>query len=372
MEGRFLGRDVVHKPSCPFCSSLIEQPKELIARMPHEMPLGKCSCGAVYACDIIGHNLGNAMIDALVFACGGDWDLAWGLLPEEDYLEKRIHDYDLESHLIVPSRAYQGRGVNGVLLFIRLHEDVREVTDKGVQRQFDIAQPIKKTGDEVRKGKRTFSKKEVEKLVNDFQVGQLLQYAELDTRIIRALQRLLYSVDRLTSLKASDILGRASAVIARRDPGLISRLLQGFITSLQDTAASSWGSLDALGEVISRSPDLFGGYVHQMYRFVRDPILLPELIRALGRIAQARPDLIQPKGFYFVQFLKDSNPEVRGYSSILFSKLNVPDARDTLKELTGDSEKIEIYKDGNLKEMTIGMLAEDAISRMIEHGKVFP
>ena len=83
-------------------------------------------------------------------------------------------------------------------------------------------------------------------------------------------------------------------------------------------------------------------------------------------------NMIQPKGFYFVQFLKDSNPEVRGYSAILFSKLNVPDARDTLKELTGDSEKIEIYKDGNLKEVPISMLAEDAISRMIEHGKVFP
>jgi hypothetical protein len=64
--------------------------------MPHEMPVGSCSCGAVYACDETGHNLGSAMIEALVFGCNMDWDLAWGLLPEEDYLEKLVENYDLE------------------------------------------------------------------------------------------------------------------------------------------------------------------------------------------------------------------------------------------------------------------------------------
>ena len=88
VEGRFLGRDVIERPSCPFCGTLIEKPKELAVRMPHEMPVGACSCGAVYAFDVTGHNLGTAMIEALVFGCNGDWDLAWDLLPEEDYLQK--------------------------------------------------------------------------------------------------------------------------------------------------------------------------------------------------------------------------------------------------------------------------------------------
>jgi len=51
---------------------LIQRPDQVPSR---EMPLGTCSCGAVYACDVTGHNLGSAMIEALVHACTGDWDL---------------------------------------------------------------------------------------------------------------------------------------------------------------------------------------------------------------------------------------------------------------------------------------------------------
>ena len=103
MVSRFSERTIIDKPICPFCGALIDRPKELATRMPSEMPVGRCTCGAVYACDITGHNLGSALIEALVFACQGDWDLAWELLPEDDYLEKEVFNYDLETHLIVRS-----------------------------------------------------------------------------------------------------------------------------------------------------------------------------------------------------------------------------------------------------------------------------
>jgi len=68
IESKFIGRQVIKKPTCPFCGIFIEKPKELSTRMPGEMPVGSCSCGAVYACDETGHNLGSAMIEALVAA----------------------------------------------------------------------------------------------------------------------------------------------------------------------------------------------------------------------------------------------------------------------------------------------------------------
>ena len=126
MVGRFSGRDIVEQPTCPFCHLPIEKPEELDTRRPGEMPVGACSCGAVYACDVTGHNLGTAMIEALVFSCNGDWDLAWDLLPEEDYLESQVTNYDCESHLIVHGNAYGGRHIRGTLYFIKLHDDIRD------------------------------------------------------------------------------------------------------------------------------------------------------------------------------------------------------------------------------------------------------
>jgi len=83
-QGSTSKKEPTREVTCPFCGKPIERPRELATHRPREMPVGSCTCGAVYAYDATGHNLGAAFVEALVFACNWDWDLAWGLLPEED------------------------------------------------------------------------------------------------------------------------------------------------------------------------------------------------------------------------------------------------------------------------------------------------
>jgi HEAT repeat protein len=364
MVSKFLGRDIVQKPHCPFCGMGIDPPKELDTRMPHEMPLGRCSCGAVYAFDVTGHNLGTAMIDALVFGCNGDWDLAWGLLPEEDYLVKEVENYDVESHKIIPGGAYEGRRISGSLFFIRLHEDVREVTDEGAKHRLEQARPAAGKTSKKRGGKKTFSKKEVEVLVQSYELDPLIQIAERDKRIIRDLQRLIYSADKLQRWRATDALGKVSAIIAEYDPGAISKLLQTLLTAVADTAASSWGCIDAVGEIISQKPDQFAGYASQLYRYASDRELLVEVLRALGKIGGASPGLLRKRAFYFIPLLQDPDPEVRAYAAILLGNLGSSEAAEDLEELKADHVPVEIYRDGSIEELTIGQLASEALEKL--------
>ena len=364
MVGRFFGRDVIDKPSCPFCGMLIHKPKERITRMPNEMPVGACSCGAVYACDVTGHSLGTAMIEALVFGCNGDWDLAWGLLPEDDYLEKTVENYDLETHLIVHGGVYGGRRIGGILYFIRLHQDIREVTEEGAKKQLDKALNVPPNAYAKKKGKKSFSKKEVEALVKNYNVKPLLDMASQDKRIIRDLQRLLYSVDNLLRWRAADAMGKVSVVIAEIDPAAISKLLQRLFTALSDTAASSWGSLDAIGEIISNSPDQFSGYLSQLYQFTRDRDLLAEILRALGRISEKSPQIIRKKAFHFIPLLHDHDPNIRGYSTILLGNLVAHEAKEDLTHLVSDTAEMDIYRDGTVKTRTIGQLATEALGKL--------
>ena len=366
MEGRFLGRDIISKPSCPFCGLLIDPPKELETRIPHEMPVGRCSCGAVYAFDVTGHNLGIAMIDALVFGCNGEWDLAWDLIPEEDYLEKWVENYDIETHLIVPGAVYEGRRITGTLYFIRLHKDIREVTEEGAKLRLEKATPAAQGPFVKKAGRKSFTKKEVETLVREYKVKPLLNIARQDKRIIRDLQRLLYSVDKLLRWRAADVMGKVSALIAQKDPGAISKLLQGLITSLSDTAASSWGSLDAIGEIIAARPEQFGGYMPQLFHFLKDRALLAEALRALGNIGRTRPDLLRKKAFHFFPLLQDPDPEIRGYTSMLLGDLGAVEAKEDLGKITGDATEIEIYRDGEILQTTVGQLAVEAIKKLIE------
>lgn len=364
MERACFGRGLAKRPACPFCGIPIEKPRELRTRRPGEMPVGSCSCGAVYAYDATGHNLGSAFIEALVFGCNMDWDLAWGLLPEEDYLEKFVENYDYETHLIIPGGFYKNRRISGTLYFIRLGEDIREVTFQGVQRKLNRAMTVTGKPSSRVMDEKTFTKREIEELVREYQVELLLNIAKQDKRIIKDLQRLLYSGDELTRLRAAEILGKVAVVIAQKDPGAISKLLQRLFTSLTDTGTSGWGAMDAIGEIIGNLPEIFAGYIPELYRFVEDKTFRARTLKALGRIAKTRPDLIRKSAFRFISFLHDSEPETRGYAALLLGNLGASAARDDLEYIRDENKEIDIYENGKIAKKMTGQLALEALAKI--------
>jgi len=328
------------------------------------MPVGLCSCGAVYACDETGHNLGSAMIEALVFGCNMDWDLAWNLLPGEDYQEEIVKQYDYFNHLIVPGGFLESRRISGALFFIRLHEDVQEVTSESVWKTLETATPIVPKVMVKHDRKMSLSKKEIEELVKKFRLKAILRIAREDKRIIRNLQRLLYSGDDLFRQRAAEILGQVSAVIAESDSGAISKLLQRLFTSIMDSAASSWGAFEAIGEIISHKTELFAGYIPQLYQFLADKTQRAQVLQAIGRIARSRPDLILKTHTSFIPFLQDPDPLVRGYTAWLLGNLGARKAIEDLKKLRDESNEIYVYENRKLKKKTVGKIALEAIEKL--------
>jgi hypothetical protein len=80
---------------CPFCDNYLAAPVEINIKNL-EITGGICTCGAVYALDRTGHNLGEIYMDALTFACKGDIDKSLSLDPE-DYATVD-YDYDINSN----------------------------------------------------------------------------------------------------------------------------------------------------------------------------------------------------------------------------------------------------------------------------------
>ena len=325
------------------------------------MPLGSCSCGAVYACDVTGHNLGSAMIEALVYACGGDWDCAWDLTPDQDYLDKQVKNYDFETHRIIHGGVYEGRRITGVLYFIRLNKPIAE---KALPARSDTPVSPGSETSPNRTPRRSSAKQEVEDLIRSYDLEPLLEMAAQDKRLLRDVKRMLYSADRLLRWRAAEVLGKVSAVIAQKDPGAISKLLQGLFTSVSDTAASSWGSVDAIGEIIGSLPDHFAGFIPQLVQLSRDHSLLPEVLRAMGKIGETRPDLLRRFSYSMIPLLRDSDSEVRGYAAILLGHLKAYEAKDDLIKIKEDITAIEIYRTGQLEKTTLARIAIESLARL--------
>jgi hypothetical protein len=325
------------------------------------MPLGDCSCGAVYACDVTGHNLGSAMIEALVHACTGDWDFAWDLTPDEDYLDKQLKNYDFETHHIIHGGVYEGRRIAGVLYFIRLNSPVAEKAS--IVRSERTVSPNAGTAF-PRAPRRSSSKLEVEDLIRNYNLEPLLDMASEDKRILRDVKRVLYSAEKLFRWRAAEALGKISAVIVPKDPGAISKLLQGLFSSVSDTAASGWGSVDAIGEIISALPDHFSGFLPQLVQISRDPSLLPEVLRAMVKIGETRPDLLRRYSYPMIPLLRNPDSEVRGYAAILLGHLKAYEAREDLIRLREDMAPIDIYRAGQIEKTTLQQLAIESLSKL--------
>lgn len=363
LENKLLGREFIKRPTCPFCGMMVEKPKELNLRRPGEMPVGSCSCGAVYACDVTGHNLGSAQIEALVFGCDMDWDLAWNLAPGEDYQEEQVDNYDYVNHLIVPGGVFEGRRISGALFFVRFHEDVLEVTADGVRKKLETAKPaVRKKGQPIKE--KPYTKKEVEDLVRSYRLDALIQAAQTDGKLERNLMRLLYSGDPQFRHRAAEALGCVSARIAIENPSSISKLLQRLFTSISDTAASSWGAFEAIGEIIRHKLDLFAGYIPQLFQFLGDETRRAITLRTLGSIAGERPDLLRKHTLHFIPYLRDRDPVTRGYAARLLGNLGATEIKKDLEQLRHETVQIELYVHGILEKKTVGEVAAEAHARL--------
>jgi len=104
-------------PGCPFCSRPIGVPEEITTRFGNTFSGGRCTCGAVFVVDSSGHNLGEAYVDALAYACNNDYEKAWSLQPDVDY-EIRELSADARRNTFREAR----RGGKFTYLFILLKE----------------------------------------------------------------------------------------------------------------------------------------------------------------------------------------------------------------------------------------------------------
>lgn len=349
------------EPRCPFCYHIIDQPKELPKRKVVEFPLGVCAhCGAVYAYDATGHNLGAAFIEALLFACNEDDDLAFSLSYGDDYTDAVIGNYDIYTHSIVADKVQNDRYVRGVLLFVKLFGEYKEITEDKVKEKLKYTVPITKTPLRSQK----FSKEKVLKYIAENNLNELLSLAEEDSRVINELQRMLYTPDLQARWKIIDILGEVSKRVSEKRPDLIGKLIRNLLQSAASPGASAWGAIETIGTIISMRTDIFGEFTQPLLSFLAQQDLRREVAWAAGKIAAADPGLAKYSFRAMTAFLDDPDPVLRGYAAWALGNIGFNNVIGKLKKLETDDKTLSIWRDGELQEVTVGQLAREAIAKI--------
>ena len=223
-------KTITTPPWCPFCGQNVGRASDAPERKMHEFPVGNCQCGAVYTCDATGHNVGAAIVETLVYACDGNAEFAWDLIPEDDYLTGRIENYDEQAHQVIAKKNLDGRAVRGVLYFIRLHTDVPTIAKRIAQKtdrttgqsipseQEQTSFVVEPAGDKNRVKKKA-TKAGVKALVSKGDIDGLVGLCFDDRKTLRLMQRLLYDPLEGNRWYVAWAIGQVCARVATREPG---------------------------------------------------------------------------------------------------------------------------------------------------------
>ncbi len=361
------------RPWCPFCGQKVGRTSDAPERKMHEFPVGNCQCGAVYTCDVTGHNIGAAIVETLVYACGGNADFAWDLVPEDDYLTGRIENYDEQTHQVVAKKNLDGRGVRGVLYFIRLHTDIPEVTEKIAEKIDEISiesrlsksalcnVPIEPAADENRVRIKA-TKLVVKDLESKGDIDALVAFCFDDKKTLRLMQRLLYDPLESKRLHVAWTIGQVCARVSTREPGQVSELLHRLFEACSDSAATPWGMIETIGCIISMRPDIFGAFARHLLSYLGDASTRSQVLWALAEIAENRPDLIRDMPFYSLfDFLQHPEPQVRGNAVRLLGRIKATEVAVQLMGLSSDHEEFFLSINGDMVASTIATEASIAV-----------
>ena len=375
-------QEVETLPWCPFCGQPVGRPTDAVERKMTEFPVGRCQCGAVYSCDATGHNVGAAMVETLVYACNDNWDFAWELMPEDDYLTGRIENYDDARHQVVAEKNVDGRAVRGVLFFVRLHTEISDLAARLKAKKEDIANQqipeILREADrpqvepelDRKRTRKKANKKLVKDLVEGSDVDALVALCFDDKKTLRLMVRLLYTPAEDARWHVAWMIGLVTARVSTREPGQVSDLLHRLYGSTLDSASTPWGMIETMGYVIGMRPDIFGAFTRHLLNFLGDSSTSPKVIWALGEIASKRPDLIRATPFYnLFHFLQHPDPLMRGLVARLMGKLQATEVTMQLMGLAGDKEIFVVCEAGELIEITVAEAAKNALELIREGEK---
>lgn len=364
---------IIVRPWCPFCGQKVGRASHAPVRKMTEFPVGRCQCGAVYTCDATGHNIGAAIVETLVYACNDNADFAWELMPEDDYLTGRVENYDEGSHRVAAKGNIDGRAVRGVLYFVRLHTEIRDIAQRIKEKKVEAVQKtlgaatsrkvssIEPAPDEKRVRKKA-NKKLINELVDKEDIDALVALCFDDKKTLRLMQRLLYSPLESKRWRVAWTIGRVTARTSTREPGPVSELLHRMFEACSDSAATPWGMVETIGYVVALRTDIFGAFTRHLLNYLGDPSTQNQTLWALAEIADTRPDLIRDTPFYnLFHFLQHPEAQVRGQVARLMGRIKATEVAAQLMELGADQGEFWYCKNGKLVSSTVAEAASAAL-----------
>ena len=210
-------------------------------------------------------------------------------------------------------------------------------------------------------------KKQILELLSykDFEKA-LTQISGLSARqAVNPLFSFFYNSDELIKWRAVTAMGAVVSNLADHDMESARVIMRRLIWNLNDESGGiGWGSPEAMGEIMAGHDRLAGEYHNILIsyimpdgNYIEHEILQRGVLWGIGRLAHARPQLVEDSVLFLLPYMESEDANLRGLAAWTAGLFDCKTTRILLKRLENDQATLTIYLNGKLEKFTVAQLA---------------
>lgn len=191
-------------------------------------------------------------------------------------------------------------------------------------------------------------------------------------RSVNPLFGLLYSQDELIKWRAVTAMGKVVTDLADHNMEAARIIMRRLLWNMnEESGGIGWGSAEAMGEIMARHSRLADeyssilvSYINSEQNFVEYEMLQRGVLWGIGRLALTRPELAKDCASSLLPFMKAGDAVLRGLAAWIAGIIGAASARPLLESLTKDGAEFQFYLEGQLRSVSVGDMARDALSKL--------
>ena len=186
---------------------------------------------------------------------------------------------------------------------------------------------------------------------------------------VNALFSFFYNKAEIIKWRAIAAMGRVVSKLADENMESARVIMRRLMWNLNDESGGiGWGSPEAMGEIMAQHKGLANEFFNILRSYIREDenyleheMLQRGVVWGIGRLAQAYPETLPQTESHLYPFLKSADAYHRGFSAWALGNLKSLPAATALKALSEDNAQILFFNDLQLKPVTVGLLAKEAL-----------
>ncbi|MGP8049635.1 MAG: DVU0298 family protein [Desulfobaccales bacterium] len=208
-------------------------------------------------------------------------------------------------------------------------------------------------------------REQLRKLLREADYPEALALAAADGRVGEILLQFLYDPRDLLHWRALETLGRLAGAQPRSVQKLISRLL--WLLN-EDSGSFGWGAAAALGEIGRQQISLVSEIIPRFVGLLNEEFSRAPMLWGIGRLAERHPELLSEVLPAVVPLLTSTEAQIRALAAWALGKAGYCQAAAALQALTHDENPVTIYDRAELRQITVGQVAREALASLKGQG----